>query len=210
MGEIASRAMRRRRRRIARVVGLSVGALSVGLVAAATLAGGSPDTDISTVSAVDRPPEPTTTTSTADDGSARPAPSQITVETLPPDPDPDPDLPATTAAASVTTQEAGAPTTGTTLASTTTPTTTIPGIRTTSTTTSAWENGYCIRVRVDNDGSEAVAWQVVIEFDGTIATLWNAKAGAGDSASTIFTGSDWNAVLEPGGWTTFGLCIDTE
>jgi cellulase/cellobiase CelA1 len=206
MGEIASRAMRRRRRRMARVVGLSVGVVSFGLVAAVAFAGGSPDTDISTVSVAERPPERATTTSTADDSSARPASSQIPVETLPPDPD----LPAATA--SVTTHEAGAPTTGTTLPSTTTATlaTTTPGIRTTSTTTSAWEDGYCIRVRVDNDGSEAVAWQVVIELDGTIATLWNATAAPGDGASTIFTGSDWNAVLDPGALTTFGLCVDTE
>jgi hypothetical protein len=222
VGEIAARARRRRRRRVIRAVGVSAGLVTAGLLGATTLLDGSADTDLSTIGAADLPAGPERDGPEATGGEVvgiepdRPIVGESPVSVAPtstPDRDPtgsdQPSSDASTAPATEpATSGAGPEPEVEPGPDDTAPAT--PGIRTTSTTTSAWEDGYCVRVRVDNDGADAVTWRVVFEQDGTIATLWNATAEAADDGSTVFAGADWNATLSPGGWTTFGLCLDTD
>ena len=87
------------------------------------------------------------------------------------------------------------------------------GLRTEVTTTSAWEDGYCIRVRLDNDGSSPVTWRVALALDGSLASLWSATLEPADpdlGGALAFTGEpDYNTTLDPGAFTSFGMCLDT-
>jgi len=80
------------------------------------------------------------------------------------------------------------------------------GIVTTVTTTSSWDRGHCVEVRVENTTATPVTWEVSYTPAGTVATLWNARTS---TDGTTFTGEPWNATLAPTEWTTFGICIDT-
>lgn len=103
--------------------------------------------------------------------------------------------------------EAGTATTGTTPA-TDDPVTT-PGLGINTTITSEWEDGYCVQIEVENDTDDQQTWQVVIERDGTVASLWNASVSE-VRGSFVFAGEEgYNTTLEPRADTSFGTCIHT-
>jgi len=89
---------------------------------------------------------------------------------------------------------------------------TTPGLRTETTTTSQWEDGYCVEIEVNNEGETAArAWQVVLDLDGTIATLWSASIDDSTDGRFVFSGvAGYNATLDAGALTTFGACLDLE
>ncbi len=89
---------------------------------------------------------------------------------------------------------------------------TTPGFRTETTTTSRWEDGYCVEIEVSNDGETAArTWQVVLDLEGTIATLWSATVEDSTTGRFVFSGIDgYNATLGAGRITTFGACLDIE
>ncbi len=89
---------------------------------------------------------------------------------------------------------------------------TTPGLRTETTTTSRWEDGYCVEIEVNNEGeTTARTWQVVLDLDGRIATLWSAAVDDSVDGRFVFSGVDgYNAVLDAGALTTFGACLDVE
>ncbi|HMG43616.1 MAG TPA: cellulose binding domain-containing protein [Acidimicrobiales bacterium] len=143
--------------------------------------------------------------------AAQDSPSRVTTTNAPPPagtPDsPTPSEPST----SVTTSPAPAPTPAPTPDSEAEPTSPPPpstdeGIVTTVTTTSSWDRGHCVEVRVENTTTTPVTWEVGYTPAGTIATLWNATTS---TSSDTFTGEPWNATLAPTEWTTFGICVDT-
>ena len=71
---------------------------------------------------------------------------------------------------------------------------------------SDWGTGYCADVQVENPTAAEVTWEVVLAFDGTINSIWNAEVtdlGGGDYS---FVGVSWNATLAPAGTAAFGLC----
>jgi hypothetical protein len=89
------------------------------------------------------------------------------------------------------------------------PTSADPALVVTETTTSDWDGGHCVELRVENTGDAPVAWTVELTPVGAIETLWNARIVAEDGARTTFAGEDWNATLAPRSWTTFGTCLAT-
>ena len=69
-----------------------------------------------------------------------------------------------------------------------------------------WGTGYCADIIVTNGTSAAVDWEVVLGFDGTIDNVWNAVITDLGGAQYSFVGDTWNANLEAGASTSFGLC----
>jgi cellulase/cellobiase CelA1 len=85
----------------------------------------------------------------------------------------------------------------------------VDGIVATSTTTSSWEDGYCVEVRVENTTAASADWRVRYALAGSIATLWSATADDQGDGVVVFTGEeDYNRRLAPGASTTFGTCVD--
>lgn len=86
---------------------------------------------------------------------------------------------------------------------------TTAGLEVATTTTSSWEDGYCIEVAVDNGGGRTDGWQVVLDLEGTIATLWSATAIETEDGYLVFSGvAGYNATLAADARTTFGACLD--
>ncbi len=86
-----------------------------------------------------------------------------------------------------------------------------PGLKTTVTTTSRWDAGYCFQIDLLNDTTEAQAWSLPIEVVGTVATIWNAVVIENEAGTSVFAGEEGhNTTIGPGALTTFGACIDTE
>jgi endoglucanase len=86
----------------------------------------------------------------------------------------------------------------------------VAGIVATSTTTSSWDDGYCVEVRVENTTAAPADWKVRYALEGTIATLWSATADGQGDGVVVFTGEEgYNRQLAPGASTTFGTCVDT-
>ena len=119
--------------------------------------------------------------------------------------------PSTTGAPASTTTVAPAPPNPTTTAAPVPPPTEGPAseLAVSETTTSSWDRGHCVQVRVENTTGAPVEWSIEHPVDGGIATIWNARVVADDGAVATFAGDDWNATLAPAEWTTFGLCLDT-
>lgn len=207
VAELAARAAEAQRRRIRRRTagaGLAVVAFAA-LAVVGTRGARDPSDDVSTV-------EPAASTTT--DATPVPTPE--------PDPGPGPDSttattgrpPSTTAPATPTptTTATTAPPPAEPGAGTGTPPPEVvalaDGVEATARTTSAWEDGYCVEVRVENTTGAPVAWQVRATLDGTINTLWNAVSDS-RTGEVQFTGDTFNRELAPGAWTTFGSCVDT-
>ncbi|MEL6980850.1 MAG: cellulose binding domain-containing protein, partial [Actinomycetota bacterium] len=150
-------------------------------------------------------PESTPTTTRAGDATTNPATDDTAGS---------PTGPPTTDEPTVETEPASTPTTDrpTTDTSALPPATasgTSPGLRTSTTRTSAWEDGYCFQMEVVNDGADGAGWQIVLELGGTVDTIWNARA-AGSGDQTIFSGlAGYNTDLDPRASTSFGACITT-
>ena len=86
----------------------------------------------------------------------------------------------------------------------------VDGVVATSTTTSSWDSGHCIEIRVENTTTSPVEWKVRSALDGTIATLWSAVADDQGGGIVVFTGEEgYNRQLAAGASTTFGTCVDT-
>ena len=214
VSEIAGRARRRRRRRLATVTAtltltLGTAALAVGSSlpppdGAVTVADGAATPDVvgSDAAVPDQ---------TAADGDGGQPSSSVTVppaETVTSSRTPIDDRPPTSSSGS-------APTGPDATASTTTgaasgdPLATTPGLQTSTTITSEWEDGYCLAVEVINEATTPVVWRVVFDLDGSIASLWNATAVDVDGGSAAFTGLEgYNTSIAPGAATSFGACVD--
>lgn len=93
-------------------------------------------------------------------------------------------------------------------ATTTAPASTL-GLRTSTTRTSEWEDGYCFQVDVTNQAGNGQGWRVVLDLGGSVDTVWNATVtAAGDQ--TVFSGqAGYNTDLAPGASTSFGACVTT-
>lgn len=74
--------------------------------------------------------------------------------------------------------------------------------------TSRWGGGYCVQVNVRNDGHAPVSWAIVMDVEGAIANLWNAKANEVSGRTQRFVGVEWNATLGASQSTNFGYCAD--
>lgn len=182
VAELADRARRKRLRRRTALAGLA--ATAVVVVGAGSLLVGHDDDRVTT----DGPPAATTPVD-------RTVPPTAPPSTAPPSTAPT----GTTAAPSP---------------STTAPPAAAPAadLVVSETTTSSWDAGHCVEVRVENPTDAPVEWSVTRELEGAIASVWNARTTtpaptAGTEAT--FTGDAWNRTLAPGTHTTFGLCLDT-
>jgi cellulase/cellobiase CelA1 len=207
MAEVAERAegaRRRRNRRRSAAAGLAgvAGLAAVVFAVLGTLGSGGPSGDVSTV-------DPAGSTS-ATPAAERPEDTAAT-SAPPPTTAAEPPEGTATSAPPVTTAAPGSPEPGE-------PTPTpgdpplvalVDGVVATPTTTSSWEDGYCVQVRVENTGASPVAWKVRYALAGTIATLWNAVADDQGGGTVVFTGDDVNHDLAAGASTTFGTCVDT-
>jgi predicted carbohydrate-binding protein with CBM5 and CBM33 domain len=121
--------------------------------------------------------------------------------------------PAATAPSTTTTTTSQAPMTTGQPPSGEVPSSPVAGIATAATTTASWDRGRCVEVRVENLSRTPLSWEVHYAPGGTIASLWNATSAEqhhdGHEGQVAFVGEDWNHRLPVGGWTTFGMCIDT-
>ncbi|TNE86843.1 MAG: DUF1588 domain-containing protein [Deltaproteobacteria bacterium] len=68
-----------------------------------------------------------------------------------------------------------------------------------------WGAGFCAEATVTNTTESAWTWEIRESADGTVNNIWNAEVVA-DGADWVFTGVEWNAVLEPGASASFGFC----
>ncbi|MEE2830491.1 MAG: DUF1592 domain-containing protein [Myxococcota bacterium] len=73
---------------------------------------------------------------------------------------------------------------------------------------SDWVAGYCADVTVENPLAVEVTWQIELEIEGTISSLWNAIDTPTSSGSVQFVGVAWNASIPAGQSTSFGFCAD--
>ncbi len=83
----------------------------------------------------------------------------------------------------------------------------MPATCTVSYTVSDWGTGFVADVRVTNRGASAISgWTLAWTFGGdqTISSAWNATvAQSGRQVSA--TNVDWNAVIAPQEYATFGF-----
>ena len=70
---------------------------------------------------------------------------------------------------------------------------------------SQWNEGYCARVLVSNQGSEATAWRVTVPVSGRIQNLWKARYTLSNGQLSA-EGEDYNRILKPGETMDFGFC----
>jgi cellulase/cellobiase CelA1 len=166
------------------MAGSTTAGLALAAFAAINLTGSAPDSTI----AADGP--------TAASGTSPSSPT-----TSVPSSDPAGDGSGPTAATTVTTTATTAPATESTVATT-------PGVDISLTTTSEWDSGYCVQVRVDNPGPDPVTWRVELDLGGALESVWAATREPSDGGTLVFTGEPgYNDTLEPGSWTTFGMCL---
>ena len=71
--------------------------------------------------------------------------------------------------------------------------------------TDDWGTGYCSYVTVLNEGDAAQVWSVPVLADGTVENHWN-SVYAEEGEHWVFSGTGWNASLEPGASLEFGFC----
>ncbi len=74
----------------------------------------------------------------------------------------------------------------------------------TPTIDSQWATGYQMTVKIENQGTAPITWSATLQIDGKITDLWNASSTPAGSKTT-FVGKDFNATLDPGASTSFGL-----
>jgi cellulase/cellobiase CelA1 len=185
VAELAARARRRQTRRRAAAAGIAV---SVVAVAGMVVMTHNPDARVRTVDAPPSSIDDTNTTdarpSTTDGGDAVPAPDDGPTST--------PQEPSRSTPSAD--DEPFSP---------------VAGIVVSSTTTSSWDHGHCIEIRVENTTAAPVEWKVRYSPSGTIAELWNAKVDDQSQDDVVFVGETWNERLPGHQWTTFGVCLDT-
>jgi cellulase/cellobiase CelA1 len=194
VAEVAERAAQARRRRIrhrSAGAGLAAAVVAGALVLVDPFA--TPDRS-SQVSVADDP-APTTTPTTSASPSTAPSTTAAPIT----------EAPTTTVAPATTAVPTTPPADGDTpLVSL------VDGVVATSTTTSSWDDGYCVEVRVENTTAAEVEWRVRSALGGTIATRWSATADDQGGGVVVFTGEEgYNRRLAPGASTTFGTCVDT-
>ena len=73
---------------------------------------------------------------------------------------------------------------------------------------SDWVAGYCADVIVENPLASEVTWQIELEIEGTIGSLWNAVDTPTAAGWVQFIGVAWNASIPAGQSTSFGFCAD--
>jgi rhamnogalacturonan endolyase len=71
-----------------------------------------------------------------------------------------------------------------------------------------WGTGYCADVVVENLTSADLTWQIEVEVQGTISSLWNAVDTPLTGDWVQFSGVSWNATIPPAQTTSFGFCAD--
>ncbi len=81
---------------------------------------------------------------------------------------------------------------------------TMSDLTVTTTIDSMWATGYQMSVKIENKGSAPITWSATLQVEGKITDLWNASSMPAGTKTT-FTGKDFNAVLDPGGSTSFGF-----
>ena len=69
---------------------------------------------------------------------------------------------------------------------------------------SQWATGYQMSVKVTNKSASPITWSISLTVDGKITDLWNASSAL-VGTKTVFTGKDFNAVLDPGATASFGF-----
>jgi hypothetical protein len=188
--EVAARAGEARRRRLRRRSTAAAGLAVLLAIGGFALLGSGDGSDPAQVSVVDQPSRPTRTTTAVTDP---PAPTTTPSTTAATAPTTTSDQPMTTTAPAENGPDLVALT---------------DGVTATATTTSSWDTGFCVEVRVENTTGAAVDWVVRYRPRGSIATLWNAVAVGDEEHADELTGDGFNHRLDPGARTTFGACVD--
>ncbi|AJQ96214.1 endo-1,4-beta-xylanase [Gynuella sunshinyii] len=71
-----------------------------------------------------------------------------------------------------------------------------------------WGEGYCGTLVVTNNNSSAVTWEVSLQMDGDVNSLWNGTWSQSGLTLTV-SGAGWNDVLQPGQTdSSVGLCVN--
>ena len=221
VSELAARAAGRKKRKRVATSGLVLGCVGVAVLAFANLPRSSTNTatvaDGTEITAVDRPAPEATTEPTTAESSATESPAGDQQDSAPPTAETeavDEPTPTVTAVPPSTDSADQAELDNYGLDGSGPAPSTTPGITTETTTTSSWEDGYCMQVTVINEGDKPVTWQVVLHLGGDIAELWNAAAtsyeGDLDGDLVVFSGkADYNTALQAGETTSFGTCVDS-
>jgi endoglucanase len=70
-----------------------------------------------------------------------------------------------------------------------------------------WGAGYCGNVLVTNKTTTQVEWTTAFNVPGIIKSFWSAVyTKTGDTVTA--SGLDWNKILNPGAYASFGFCAD--
>ena len=72
---------------------------------------------------------------------------------------------------------------------------------------SRWNSGACSSVTVTNTGDAAVDWEVDIEVEGSVESMWNAEVVTTNGNLLRVRGVSWNATLMLGQSAGFGFCV---
>ncbi|MGH1492269.1 MAG: cellulose binding domain-containing protein [Acidimicrobiales bacterium] len=218
VSEIAARGKRRKRRRIISTAGVAAATLSIAAIAISSL----PRSSAETVTVADESSDETTDQTTALPTTIASTINTDTTTTTATTTTPD--TTTTTADSADTDADSVGGGTDDTESTTSTESSTslsdggaedhpltTPGIRTSTTITSQWEDGYCMQIEVINETVDRDSWEVGLDLDGTIATLWNATVFEMSSGTFVFSGlEDYNVTIQAGAVTSFGACIDTD
>jgi len=74
--------------------------------------------------------------------------------------------------------------------------------------TANWNNGFCETVKIQNNESQEIEWDISTAVDGKIYDLWNANYTQGDDLVLKATGVSWNKIVRANASVEFGYCAN--
>lgn len=70
-----------------------------------------------------------------------------------------------------------------------------------------WGSGYCDDVYIKNISDTNIVWEVTLDYEGEIYTIWNVTYSTTGGKLTA-SGVDWNTLVNAGAEVSFGFCAN--
>jgi cellulase/cellobiase CelA1 len=71
-----------------------------------------------------------------------------------------------------------------------------------------WGTGYCADVIIKNNSNKDIDWQVTLDVEGNLKSLWGALYEKNGIQLTL-EGKDWNNIVAAGSsLSSIGFCVD--
>jgi len=78
----------------------------------------------------------------------------------------------------------------------------------TKTKTASWDTGFCETVKIQNNESQEIEWNISTDVKGKIYDLWNANYTQENDLVLKATGVSWNKIVRANSSVEFGYCAN--